>query len=441
MSKKIMVLFATLLMICISTTALANANTAEIDGEHYVAVNTIWDVDFNDSTILNSAPSFIFADADGKQYRHGADYLGAHSGSVNSTITLDENVNAVNRDNGVSVRMVSANSADQVQWNNLLTSTVGTEKIFVYEFDFCATSFDAATTITPLYYKDSPTVANRVWMNALTITVNKTATFGGGSISLSENTWYTFKIYNDLTGRKQLCYVDDQFIGEASISSTDKIYGMHKLSMSTRGAPCEVWYDNIKAYELEKLPSIVDATASENYIDVTFSEAIDAEYFISEGKVSNFSALFGETAVIFNNCENAAQENTVRFFSELTIPTGVKLTLNFTYKGATIFADMETSPADTDVYSVYISENDGYYSAECMCNNVNNENKNIIMIISLINDKNQVVAVGCSGETALVNGGMIFASAYSDEAVSAEVFFLTDWTGVKPFKDVIYLSK
>lgn len=440
MSKRILALIAVMLIVFLPTNVFADTITAEIDSKQYVAVNTIWDIDFNDSTILNSSPSFIFADANGIQYRHGADYLGAHSGSVNSTITLEENVNAVNRDNGVSVRMEVANSTDQVQWNNLLTSTVGTEKIFAYEFDFCASDFDATTTIIPLYYKNSPTTENRIWTNPLTIT-SKSATFGGKSVALSENTWYNFTIYNDLSGRKQTCYIDGDLIGEASISSTDTIYGMHKLSMSTRGAPSEVWYDNIKAYELEKLPSIVDATASENYIDVTFSEAIDAQYFISEGKVSNFSALFGEAAVIFNNCENTAQENTVRFFSELTIPTGVKLTLNFIYKGATICADMETSPADTDVYSVYISENDGYYSAECMCNNVNNENKNIIMIMSLINDKNQVVAVGCSGETALVNGGMIFASAYSDEAVSAEVFFLTDWTGVKPFKDVIYLSK
>lgn len=431
------------LITCCTAVSAAVGDTSAIGDNNYIVTKSMWDIDFNTSTIT-SDPSAIdvrFGNENGTNYANGSDWVGAHRGSLASTIELKANPDALNKDNGISVCFTTANSSDTVQFNNLLTST-GNTKMIEYVFDVCSNDFSTNIAAEPVYYKNSPSTANRNWATIFKIDKSGNMTFGSGTMSASANTWYTVRICMDFTGAMQYCYVDDVLLGTAPFNADGTAYGMHKLSLVSKGGAGVVWFDNVKVSEMEKLPSIESATTGEDYIELTFSEEIGKDNFEKDGKLINISASFMNNPIQFIECiESADDPCTMRFVSSSKILTGVTLDVGVVYMGATLRYSLKVDPAAADIYDVMVTESDGFYSAEGYCCNSTSEEVTAIMMIALYNEADELVAVGCSGQTNLGFAPMITASAYSQTASYAEVFFIKDWTSMNAFKNVIYSTK
>lgn len=441
MLKKITAI-SMLIMFTFSICTFASDESAvtEYNGQNYVTKTQIWDLDFEDATIVpTSKTSLNIGDSAKKTlYNAAGDYIGANLGSANSSISLASNSDAVNKDNGVSVYMNSANTSDNVQFNNLLTTT-SSDTVIVYELDVCAPDFNAGKNFHPQFYTNGG--ATKVWANTVSITKDGYFSYNGGTIKVEPNTWYNLKIVMDIPNSKEVCYVNDEFLGEYKINTTG-FYSMFKLSISMSGAVSGLWLDNFNIYELTPLVSIDNATAGEDYIEITFSDSVAPEYFVKDGAIENITAVCEKTPVELISCTKSDEkDNTLIFKTASALSTAVEIDFEINYYNAIISGSATTPPGDIDVANVTITKDGESYFASADCINKTQDEKTVIMMLVLFDDNGKVVGIASSAQTNLTDGAKLGASADSSEATNAYVYFMTDWTSLRAFKNVIYYSK
>ena len=441
MLKKITAL-SVLIMFAFSLCTFAQSESAvtEYNGQSYVTKTQIWNLDFEDATIVpTSKTSLNIGDADKKTlYNAAGDYIGANLGSANSSISLAPNTDATNKDNGTSVYMNSGNSSDNVQFNNLLTTT-SDNTVIVYELDVCAPDFNASKGFHPQFYTNGG--ATKTWANKVEFSKDGYFSYGSGTIEAKENIWYNLKIVMDIPNSKELCFVDDEFLGEAKINANG-FYSMFKLSISMSGAVSGLWLDNFNIYELTPLVSIDNAIAGKDFIEVTFSDYVAPEYFAKEGAIENITAVCEKTTVELISCiKSDEKDNTLIFKTASELSSAVDIDFEINYYNATLNGSATTPPGDIDVANVTVTKDGDAFVAYADCVNKTDEEKTVIMMLVLFDDNGKVVGIASSAQTNLTDGTKLSTSADSSEATNAYVYFMTDWTSLRAFKNVIYYSK
>lgn len=441
MLKKITAI-ATLIVFAFSLCAFASDESVvtEYNGQNYVTKNQIWNLDFEDADLYYaSKTSPNIADSSKKTlYNAAGDYIGANIGSTASTISIEENTDATNMENGRSVCMTSGNSSDNVQFNNLLTTT-SNNTVVVYEMDICTSDFNAAKGFHPQFYTNGG--STKVWANKVTLNKAGYFEYGGNVKQAKTNTWYHLMLVMDIPSGKEVCYIDGEYLGEASFNTTG-FHSMFKLSISFSGGLSKFWLDNFNIYELTPLVETDNATAGEDYVEVTFSDSIPADYFVKDGEVTNITASFEKTPVEFISCTASEEvDNTLIFKSSTSFPSAVDVNFDISYYGASVKGTTSTEPADVDVKNVSVVRDGTSFAASAECVNKTEDESSIIMILVLFDDEGKVVKVSSTAQTANTDGQTLSTELSCDKATNAYVYFMTDWTSLRAFKDVVYYSK
>ena len=442
MNIKKIIASALALTLCVgSATAFADESPVMvIDGQKFILAQNAWDIDFNGEEIgshrwgapyvelKNSASSSTMFNSLGNSFT-------AHTGSVANTITSEDTGNPLY---GNAPKM-TANDTNQVQLNDFLSTASG--DLIIYEMDYMLS--DVPTSGSPTVHVMSPVVQSGVWINMLRVDVSGSDLyFGAGNsiMPMSEDTWYHILCRVNFIDNTVSYYIEGELLNVSAVANASGTRSQKFVSKLSNAAGGTMWLDNIKHYSLNAVPDIVGVSITGNFIDIETSKTISIADYTEEEILAMVSVKYNEKEFVLVDVETTANEKVIRFKASEPLPTAVPIDVTINYMGIETGGTFELAPAPCDVKNVTIEKDGQTYTATAIAHNeIGAENK-VVMIMALYDSEGSVVAMAYGTPQTLTTGEELTVSAASSDAVSAKVFFMEDWSTLKPFKDLYFVK-
>lgn len=417
-----------------------DVGVTEIDGKQYVVAQNAWDVDFEGEHVGShrwGAPYVEVKDTATSATLSNSlgNVLTMHAGSANNVIATEE----TGDEHGSAIKMV-ANDDAQVQFNECAATATG--DVIVYEWDYKLTTLPEKTSATIVVMQ--PVMQPDSWLGSLTVTPSEAMpqfSVGNAVFPINIGQWYTVTCYVNYIDRTYSYYIDGELLYKASLPGAAQNKGKKivcRLS-GAKGARC--WVDNFKHYSLNAIPEITGIKTEGSFIDIETSKAIPIAEFSKDDVISNITVKYKDKAFDLVNVETTSNDKVIRFTSSEPFPTAVSLDIEVTYMGISIGGKFETSPAILDVKNVTVTKDGSTFSAKATGHNETGEEHMAVMIMVLYDGEGRVCAMNYGAPQPVFTDIDMFASASSDKAVSAKVFFMNDWSDMKPFKNMYYSSE
>ena len=215
-----------------------------------------WNVDFENNTIVSKNGGYI-CDSNGKsvinQYGESLQCNAGNSG--NSSFTIEQNSDAINKDNGKSLK-ATVTSGDNLQLNEFRTTV--SDNYAVFSYDYCVDDLSINRTVAMLHYYNGNT---RYYAGGITLSMGGWLKCGEEMLKrIYPNTWVNVKEIIDIKGGKIHILFDDVYY--KTLTTSVPIDSTYKIAVTAMGTSGNFWVDNFTAYEMTELSTDIGISIS-----------------------------------------------------------------------------------------------------------------------------------------------------------------------------------